>query len=56
MKANRDEPLEEIWAIRRQITEKIGRDPKKRTAYCQRKQKRLGAKLYNSQERLAVTK
>jgi hypothetical protein len=46
MKANRDESLEEIWEIRRQIAEKFGRDPKKRAAHYQRKQKQLGARIY----------
>jgi hypothetical protein len=46
MKTNRDETLEEIWGIRRQIAEKLGHDPKRRAAYYQRKQKKLGARLY----------
>jgi hypothetical protein len=56
MKTNRDEPLEEIWAIRRQIAEKLGHDPKRRAAYYQRKQKQLGAKLYKREEPAAVGK
>ena len=46
MKTKRDEPLEEIWAIRRQIAKKFDFDPKKQVAHYQRKQKRLGAKIY----------
>ncbi|HTA31005.1 MAG TPA: hypothetical protein VK731_11000 [Candidatus Cybelea sp.] len=46
MKTNRDETLEEIWGIRRQIAEKLGPDPKRRAAYYQRKQRQVGAKLY----------
>jgi len=46
MKAKRDETLEEIWAIRRQIAKQFGGDPQQRVAYYQRKQKELGAKIY----------
>jgi predicted kinase len=46
MKATRDEALEEIWAIRRQIAKKFADDPRKRVAYYQRKQKESGAKIY----------
>jgi hypothetical protein len=56
MKATRDESLEEIWEIRRQIAEKFGRDPKKRLAYYQRKQKQLGAKLYKREDPLTAAK
>jgi hypothetical protein len=45
MKTKRDEPLEEIWAIRRSIGARLGRDPKSRAAHYQRKQKQLGGKL-----------
>ena len=45
MKAKRDETLEEIWAIRRQIAKEFGGDPRKRVAYYQRKQKESGAKI-----------
>jgi hypothetical protein len=54
MKANRDEALEEIWEIRRQIAAKYGHDPKKRAAHYQRKQKQLGAKIYKREDRLMV--
>ncbi len=47
MKAKRDEPLEEIWAIRRQIARKFGFDPRKQVAYYQRKQKQLDARIYH---------
>jgi len=46
MKTNRDETLEEICGIRRQIAEKLGHDSKRLAAYYQRKQKQLGAKHY----------
>ena len=46
MKAKRDETLEEIWAIRRQIARQFGGDPQKRVAYYQRKQKASGARIY----------
>ena len=54
MKANRDESLEEIWEIRRQIAEKFGHDPKKRAAHYQRKQKQLGAKIYKREDLLTA--
>jgi hypothetical protein len=50
MKAKRDETLEEIWAIRRQIAKQFGGDPQKRVAYYQRKQKSSGAKIYQREE------
>jgi hypothetical protein len=50
MKAKRDETLEEIWAIRRQIAQQFGGNPQKRVAYYQRKQKESGAKIYRSEE------
>jgi hypothetical protein len=50
MKAKRDEPLEEIWAIRRQIAKQFAGDPPKRVAYYQRKQKEGGAKIYRPDE------
>jgi len=53
MKMKRDETLEEIWAIRRQIAKKFGYDPKKQVAYYQRKQKQLGAKIYHREEEFA---
>lgn len=46
MTPERDETLEEIWAIRRQIAKKFGYDPRKQVAYYQRKQKESGAKIY----------
>ena len=46
MKAKRDETLEEIWAIRRQIAKQFVHDPRKQVAYYQRKQKESGAKIY----------
>ncbi len=56
MKSKRDEPLEEIWAIRRKIARKFGYDPKKQVAHYQRKQKQLGAKLYRREEHMSVAK
>ena len=46
MNTTRDETLEEIWAIRRQIAKKFAADPRKRVAYYQRRQKESGAKIY----------
>ena len=50
MNSKRDEPLEEIWAIRRKIAKKFGYDPKNQVAHYQRKQKQLGARLYRREE------
>ena len=54
MKAKRDEALEEIWAIRRQISKKFAGDPRKRVAYYQGKQKELGMKIYRPAEPVAT--
>ena len=56
MNAKRDEPLEEIWTIRRRIAKKCQYDPKKQVAHYQRKQKQLGAKLYRREEDLCTSK
>ena len=56
MKTNRDESLEEIWTIRRQIAQKLGRDPTGRAAHYQRKQKQLGGKIFKQKESIAVEK
>ena len=47
MKVKRDEALEDIWEIRRQIAKQFGYDPRKQVAYYQRKQKESGAKIYS---------
>ena len=54
MKTRRDQALEEIWAIRRQIARKFDSDPKKQVPHYQRKQKQLGAKIYRHREHLTV--
>ena len=54
MNAKRDEALEEIWAIRRQIAQKFGGDLRKRVACCQRKQKELGVKIFRPEEYLGT--
>ena len=46
----RDEALEEIWEIRRQIANELGDDPKKWVAHYQRKQKEIGGKIYRREE------
>jgi hypothetical protein len=46
MKTQRDETLEEIWAIRRELAKRFNFDPKKAAAYYRRKQKERGAKIY----------
>jgi hypothetical protein len=46
MRANREEPLEETWAIRRQIARESDYDLHKQVAHYQRKQKQLCARIY----------
>ena len=46
MKPKHDDTLEEIWAIRRQIAQEFGFDPRKQVAHYRRKQKQLDAKIY----------
>ena len=46
MKRKPDQPLEEIWAIRRQIARQFGYDPRKQVAYYQRKQRQSGAQIH----------
>ena len=53
MKSKRDDTVEEIWAIRRQIAQEFAYDPKKQVAYYQRKQKQLGARIYHREEEFA---
>jgi len=50
MKTKPDRPLEEIWAIRRQIAKEFGCDPKKQAAHYQRKQRQFGAQIYQPAE------
>ena len=50
MKTKRDEALEEIWAIRRQIAKEFNYDPKKLGEHYRRQQKKAGAKLYRRKE------
>jgi len=54
MKTKLDESLEEIWAIRRQIARKFDFDPKKQVSHYQRKQKKIGAKIYRRRENATV--
>jgi len=56
MKTKCDESLEEIWEIRRQIAKEFAPDPKKRTAFYQEKQNRIGAKIYRREKELARSK
>ena len=55
MNTKRDETLEEIWAIRRQIAKKFGYDPRKQVAYYQRKQKASGARIYRPEVPAGLT-
>ncbi len=52
MKTKPDRPLEEIWAIRRQIAKEFGCDPRKQAAHYQQKQRQSGARIYRSAEAL----
>lgn len=56
MRTKRDESLEEIWEIRRQIAKQFGGDPKKQVTHYQQKQKTLGAKIYRGEKELAGKK
>jgi hypothetical protein len=54
MMTKHDEALEEIWAIRRQIAQRLAFDPKKQVAHYQQRQKQRGAKIYRRREPLAA--
>jgi IS4 transposase len=56
MKAKRDESLEEIWAIRREIAKEFDYDPKRLGAHYRRRQKKAGVKLYKREEHLHAAK
>lgn len=47
----RDEPLEEIWEIRRKLAKQFDYDPQKAAAYYRDKQKKSGAKIYRRAQR-----
>ena len=51
-----DEPLEEIWEIRRKLAKQFDFDPKKAASYYREKQRKLGAKLYKRTEHLPAAK
>lgn len=50
MKTKPDQPLEEIWAIRRQIAKEFGSDPRKQSAHYRQKQRQLGLRIYQPTE------
>jgi len=56
MKLKRDEPLEEIWAIRRKIAAECSFDPKELGDFYRRSQKAAGVKLYRRKKRLPAAK
>jgi len=56
MKTNRDETLEEIWAIRRKLAQRFNYDPKKAAAHYRRAQKAAGAKIYHPDKPLAAAR
>jgi hypothetical protein len=52
MRTKPDQPLEEIWAIRRQIAKEFGGDPKQQAVHYRLKQRQLGARIYRPSEAL----
>jgi hypothetical protein len=52
MRTKPDQPLEEIWAIRRQIAQEFGGDPKKQAVHYRHKQRQSGARIYRSADTL----
>ncbi|MBI2949294.1 MAG: hypothetical protein HYY23_16760 [Verrucomicrobia bacterium] len=56
MKAKRDETLEEIWAIRRQIAKEFDYNPRKAGEYYRRQQEKAGVKIYRREDHLARAK
>ena len=56
MKTKRDESLEEIWSIRRQIAKEFNFDPKKLGEHYRQQQKKAGAKLYKRAEHMHAAK
>jgi hypothetical protein len=55
MSSKRDETLEEIWEIRRQIAKDFNYDAEKKVEYYQRLEKESGAKIFNQRERSPKT-
>jgi hypothetical protein len=56
MKTNRDETLEEIWAIRRKLAQRFNYDPKKAAAHYRRSQKAAGVKIYRPEAYLTAAR
>ena len=56
IKTTRDQTLEEIWAIRRQIAKEFNYDPKKLGAHYRQQQKKAGVKLFKRTEHLHAAK
>lgn len=55
----RDEPLEEIWEVRRKLAKQFDYDPKKAAASYRDKQRKsgaTGAKIYTREEHLTSAK
>ncbi|MBK9139993.1 MAG: hypothetical protein IPM17_14695 [Verrucomicrobia bacterium] len=50
MKTKRDETLEEISAIRRELAKKFDYDPKKAGEYYRRRQKAAGVHIYHREQ------
>jgi len=48
-----DEPLEEIWEIRRKLAKQFDCDPTKAAAYYREKQKASGAKILKRKDYIA---
>lgn len=53
MNARRDEPLEEIWAIRRRIAVRFGFDPHKQAEHLRQRQAAAKDRLYRREQELA---
>jgi hypothetical protein len=54
MNAKRDEPLEEIWAIRRRIAARFGFDPHKQAEHLRQRQALAKDRLYHREQEFAV--
>jgi hypothetical protein len=55
MKTKRDEPLEEIWAIRRKISARYDHDPRKQAEDLKKRQTKLKARFFRPAEAASKT-
>jgi len=56
MNAKRNETLEEIWAIRRNLAKEFDYDPKKAGEHYRWRQKAAGVRIYRREDHLAPAK